>query len=177
MLTLQNPTDAANKSYVDANAGSGNLSSPPPIGNTQPNTVSATTLSAQNANGVLNAAAYAGSDVCAKMNAATSAAIAAGISAVSGEGFAGDQTCANTLNVATRIRYVLPAGTWTFNGNRHHSRRPGCDHRMQRALSRGAFRQPACSPGLPPHSSQVMTSVFMAQARDGLRVRAAIVGK
>src|SRR5271157_2864265 len=44
--TPQNPTDAANKSYVDANAGSGNLASPPPIGNVTPNSVAATTLTA-----------------------------------------------------------------------------------------------------------------------------------
>jgi len=42
--TPQNPTDAANKSYVDANSGSGNLASPPPIGNVTPNAVSATDL-------------------------------------------------------------------------------------------------------------------------------------
>ena len=35
--TPQNATDAANKAYVDANAG-GNLASPPPIGNVAPNT-------------------------------------------------------------------------------------------------------------------------------------------
>src|SRR5208283_5399041 len=44
--TPQNPTDAANKAYVDANAGSGNLASPPPIGSVTPNTVAATTLTA-----------------------------------------------------------------------------------------------------------------------------------
>src|SRR5271165_3325305 len=40
--TPQNPTDAANKSYVDNN--SANLSSPPPIGNVAPNSVAATSL-------------------------------------------------------------------------------------------------------------------------------------
>jgi hypothetical protein len=44
--TPQNPTDAANKSYVDNNAGGGNLSSPPPIGNTTPNSGAFTTLTA-----------------------------------------------------------------------------------------------------------------------------------
>ena len=47
-----NPTDAANKAYVDAAVGSGgggggNLSSPGPIGNTAPNSATFTTLSAQ----------------------------------------------------------------------------------------------------------------------------------
>src|SRR5664280_658461 len=45
----QNPTDAANKAYVDANAGSGNLASPPPIGNVAPNTGAFTTLTTQSA--------------------------------------------------------------------------------------------------------------------------------
>jgi len=41
--TPVNPTDAANKSYVDANS-QGNLASPPPIGNVTPNAVTATDL-------------------------------------------------------------------------------------------------------------------------------------
>ena len=45
--TPQNPADAANKAYVDANAGSGNLASPPPIGNVAPNSVNATVSAAQ----------------------------------------------------------------------------------------------------------------------------------
>ncbi len=46
--TPQNPTDAANKAYVDANGGgSGNLGAPPPIGNVMPNTVNATISTAQ----------------------------------------------------------------------------------------------------------------------------------
>jgi hypothetical protein len=49
--TPQNPTDAANKAYVDANTG-GNLSSPPPIGSATPNTVNATALTFQNIPGV-----------------------------------------------------------------------------------------------------------------------------
>ena len=47
--TPQNPTDAANKAYVDATAGSGNLAAPPPIGNVTPNTVNATVSTAQDA--------------------------------------------------------------------------------------------------------------------------------
>lgn len=56
----QNATDAANKAYVDGAAGT-NLSSPPPIGSTKPNTVAATTLSAQSASvaGALNAGSIA----------------------------------------------------------------------------------------------------------------------
>jgi hypothetical protein len=45
--TPQNPNDAANKSYVDANSGSANLGAPPPIGNVTPNTVNATVSTAQ----------------------------------------------------------------------------------------------------------------------------------
>ncbi len=44
--TPQNPTDAANKAYVDANGG-GSLASPPPIGSGTPNTGSFTALTAQ----------------------------------------------------------------------------------------------------------------------------------
>ncbi len=43
----QNPTDAANKAYVDANAGNGNLAAPPPIGSGTPNTGAFTVLTAQ----------------------------------------------------------------------------------------------------------------------------------
>ena len=43
--TPQNPTDSANKAYVDANSGA-NLSSPPPIGSITPNTIAATTATA-----------------------------------------------------------------------------------------------------------------------------------
>ncbi len=45
--TPQNPNDAANKAYVDANGGSGNLGAPPPIGNVTPNSVNATLSTAQ----------------------------------------------------------------------------------------------------------------------------------
>ena len=41
-----NPTDAANKEYVDANAGQANLSSPPPIGTGTPNTIIGSSISA-----------------------------------------------------------------------------------------------------------------------------------
>ena len=40
----QNPTDVANKKYVDANAGTANLSAPPPIGNVTPNSITGSTL-------------------------------------------------------------------------------------------------------------------------------------
>ncbi len=45
--TPQSPNDAANKAYVDANGGSGNLGAPPPIGNVTPNSVNATLSTAQ----------------------------------------------------------------------------------------------------------------------------------
>ncbi|MGB8889134.1 MAG: right-handed parallel beta-helix repeat-containing protein [Candidatus Korobacteraceae bacterium] len=45
--TPQNPNDAANKAYVDANGGTGNLGAPPPIGNVTPNSVNATLSTAQ----------------------------------------------------------------------------------------------------------------------------------
>src|SRR5208337_2527413 len=76
--TPQNPTDAANKAYVDANAGSGNLASPPPIGNVAANTVAATILTAQNVNGVVNAASYSGADWSVATNAAIAAAPSGG---------------------------------------------------------------------------------------------------
>ncbi len=44
--TPQNPTDAANKGYVDANVG--NLASPPPIGSGTPNTGAFTSLASYN---------------------------------------------------------------------------------------------------------------------------------
>src|SRR5271166_4102883 len=73
--TPQNPTDAANKSYVDANSGSGNLASPPPIGNVAPNSVNATALTAQSINGMANAGFGATTtagpnDIGVKVNAA-----------------------------------------------------------------------------------------------------------
>src|SRR5208337_797882 len=76
--TPQNPTDAANKAYVDANAGSGNLASPPPIGSVTPNTMAATSLTAQNVNGVVNAASYSGADWSVATNAAIAAAPSGG---------------------------------------------------------------------------------------------------
>jgi hypothetical protein len=41
-----NPTDVANKEYVDANAGSANLDSPPPIGKVKPNVVVGSSMTA-----------------------------------------------------------------------------------------------------------------------------------
>ncbi|MGD0015449.1 MAG: hypothetical protein ABSD56_13675, partial [Bryobacteraceae bacterium] len=66
--TPQNPTDAANKAYVDANGGGGgvNLSSPPPIGNVTPNTGNFTTLTVQTTNGTPSPANYPPSGVTQK---------------------------------------------------------------------------------------------------------------
>src|SRR5271166_2683931 len=45
----QNPTDAANKAYVDTNSGAGILGSPPPIGNVSPNSGAFSILNATDA--------------------------------------------------------------------------------------------------------------------------------
>ncbi len=67
--TPQNPSDAANKGYVDSvAAGIGNFASPPPIGGTTPNAGTFTTL-----NKVINPTAYAGNDLGMKVNAAIAA--------------------------------------------------------------------------------------------------------
>ena len=42
----QKPTDVANKEYVDANAGTANLDSPPPIGRVKPNSIIGSSLAA-----------------------------------------------------------------------------------------------------------------------------------
>jgi hypothetical protein len=115
--TPQNDNDAANKAYVDANAGGANLASPPPIGNVTPNSGNFTTLTAQSANDIQNAAAFPGADACARINAATAAALAAASSVVSAEAFSGPQICATTLTVNSGIHYRFPAATWTFTAN------------------------------------------------------------
>ena len=67
----QKPTDVANKEYVDANAGTANLDSPPPIGGVKPNAGTFSTLTASATNSVLNAAQFMGSgDIGAGVNAA-----------------------------------------------------------------------------------------------------------
>jgi hypothetical protein len=116
--TPQNPTDAANKSYVDANSGSGNLASPPPIGNVTPNSVAATSLTAQNVNGVVNAASYPGADWSVATNAAIAAAPSGG--KVSLLGFTAAQlAAAGSVTVAANkpIKLVMPPGALVFNGN------------------------------------------------------------
>ena len=114
----QNPTDAANKAYVDANGGGGgiNLSSPPPIGNVTPNSGNFTTLTVQTTNGVPNPSRFPQSDPCAQINAAIGALPAAG-GTVDARGFAAGQTCNATLNANRPVTIVFGAGTWTFNGN------------------------------------------------------------
>jgi hypothetical protein len=92
----QNPTDAANKAYVDANS-SGNLASPPPIGSTAPNTGNFTTLTDQNDNGVPNAANFPQSDVCARINAAVATLPSTG-GKVNATGL-GAQSCSVTLTL------------------------------------------------------------------------------
>jgi hypothetical protein len=69
----QKASDVANKAYVDANAGSGNLASPPPIGSVTPNVVNATAATARSVNGVINPAAFGKADLAANVAAAISA--------------------------------------------------------------------------------------------------------
>ena len=116
--TPQNPNDAANKSYVDANSGGGgsNLSSPPPIGNVTPNTGAFTTLTVQTTNGIPSPANFPQSDPCAQINAAIGALPAAG-GTVDARGFAPGQTCNATLTANKPVTILFGAGNWTFNGN------------------------------------------------------------
>ena len=115
--TPQNPNDAANKAYVDANGGSGaNLSSPPPIGNVTPNTGNFTTLTVQTTNGVPNPANYPQPDPCAKINAAIGALPAAG-GTVDARGFLPGETCNAILQINKPVTLLFGAGNWTFNGS------------------------------------------------------------
>ena len=116
--TPQNPTDAANKAYVDANGGGGgvNLSSPPPIGNVTPNTGNFTTLTVQTTNGIPSPANYPQSDPCAQINAAIGSLPAAG-GTIDARGFSPGQTCNAILTANKPVTILFGAGTWTFNGN------------------------------------------------------------
>jgi len=116
--TPQNPNDAANKAYVDANGGGGgaNLSSPPPIGNVTPNTGNFTTLTVQTTNGIPNPANYPQSDPCAQINAAIGSLPAAG-GTVDARGFSPGQTCNAILTANKPVTILFGAGTWTLNGN------------------------------------------------------------
>jgi len=115
----QNPTDAANKAYVDANSGGGggtNLSSPPPIGNVTPNSGAFTTLSVQTTNGIPSPGNFPQGDPCAQINAAIGALPAAG-GTVDARGYSPGQTCNAVLNANKPVTILFGAGTWTFNGN------------------------------------------------------------
>ena len=94
--TPQNPSDAANKAYVDANAASANLASPPAIGSVTPNAVNATVLTAQSVNGELNAATFPGADICQKI----SNACASGTGHNKVNVPAGNYSCTNTVTFA-----------------------------------------------------------------------------
>ncbi len=115
--TPQNPSDAANKAYVDASGGgSGNFSSPPPIGNVTPNTGNFTALTVQTTNGIPNPANYPQSDPCAQINAAIGSLPAAG-GTVDARGFSPGQTCNATISINKPVVLLFGAGNWTFNGN------------------------------------------------------------
>jgi len=116
--TPQNPTDAANKAYVDASGagGGGNFSSPPPIGNVTPNTGNFTTLTVQTTNGIPNPANYPSSDPCAQINVAIGSLPAAG-GTVDARGFSPGQTCNATIAINKPVVLLFGAGNWTFNGN------------------------------------------------------------
>ena len=116
--TPQNPSDAANKAYVDASGGGGggNFASPPPIGNVTPNTGNFTTLTVENNNGIPNPARYPQSDPCAQINAAIGALPAAG-GTVDARGFTSGQTCNAILQINKPVTLLFGAGNWTFNGS------------------------------------------------------------
>jgi hypothetical protein len=111
----QNPTDAANKAYVDANAGGANLSSPPPIGNTTPNTGNFTTLTSQNNNGVANPGNFPQSDPCARVNAAIADLPSSG-GTIDARGFPPGQICATTITVNKPATILFGAGRWSLGG-------------------------------------------------------------
>ncbi|MGA3053388.1 MAG: right-handed parallel beta-helix repeat-containing protein [Candidatus Korobacteraceae bacterium] len=114
--TPQNPTDAANKAYVDSTGGGGgNLASPPPIGNVTPNTGNFTTLTAQNINGVANPGNYPQPDPCAQINAALAALPSSG-GTIDARGFAPGQVCAATLTVNKPAAIWFGAGRWLLGG-------------------------------------------------------------
>ncbi|MFZ0312257.1 MAG: hypothetical protein WAL85_06085 [Candidatus Korobacteraceae bacterium] len=115
--TPQNPTDAANKAYVDASGsgGGGNLASPPPIGNVTPNSGNFTSLTVQTTNGVPSPANYPQTDPCAQINAAIGSLPAAG-GTVDARGFSPGQTCNATIVLNKPVVLLFGAGNWTFNG-------------------------------------------------------------
>jgi hypothetical protein len=66
--TVQNLT--VNGTCTGCGGSTGNLASPPAIGNVAPNAGTFTTLASQVVNGIPNAARFSGADACAKINAA-----------------------------------------------------------------------------------------------------------
>ena len=88
----KNPTEVANKEYVDANAGAANLDSPPPIGRVKPNSVAATALTAGTSVMVADGASpvsvtrFGGATADVQMNSAIGYACAHGAHAVSAFG-------------------------------------------------------------------------------------------
>ncbi len=107
--TVQNLT--VNGTCTGCGTGTVNLASPPAIGNVSPNTGTFSVL-----DGIPNAAAFAGTDACAKINAAVGSLPATG-GAVDARGFQGAATCAATLLLDRPVHIHLGAVQLTLQGN------------------------------------------------------------
>jgi hypothetical protein len=117
--TVQNLT--VNGTCTGCGTGnSGNLASPPAIGNVTPNAGTFTVLNAQSVNGTLNAAAFPGADACAQINNAIAALPTTG-GIVDATGFTAAQLgggCSTTVNAGvTAMTLRFGAGTWKLGGN------------------------------------------------------------
>jgi len=93
------------------------------------------TLTANIDYGVVNATQYGGSDPCAQINAAITAASNRGYSVVSAEGFTGNQSCTTSILIPATVTLRFPATTWTLSGN------PGISVQAPGVVIRGQSEQ------------------------------------